>query len=107
MICETAVVPAHWSLEVANVLAIAERRQRIRADDSTAFLELLTELAIEVDGQTTSRAFHDILTLARRHKLTAYDAAYLELAVRHQIPLASLDQELCQVAVSLGVEVLV
>jgi predicted nucleic acid-binding protein len=104
LVSEVVVVPAHWSLEVANVLATAERRQRIDVEDSTEFLNLLGQFAIEVDDQTSNRTFDQILKLALTHQLTTYDAAYLELAIRRQIPLASLDEALCKAAANLGVE---
>ncbi|HUQ69662.1 MAG TPA: type II toxin-antitoxin system VapC family toxin [Planctomycetaceae bacterium] len=107
LVTEVAIVPAHWPLEVTNVLAMAERRQRINAADSTEFLNLLGQFAIEVDDQTSNRAFDQILHLARTHGLTTYDAAYLELALRRQLPLASLDVALCRAASVLGVELLI
>jgi predicted nucleic acid-binding protein len=107
LVSETAIVPAHWSLEVANVLAMAERRQRITATDAAEFLRLLGLLDIERDDQTPQRAFGEILALARSHNLTVYDAAYLELAQRLQLPLASLDVPLCQAADGLGIELLI
>jgi predicted nucleic acid-binding protein len=106
LIAEAAVVPAHWFLEVANVLAMAEKRGRISAADSTQFVKLLTALDIQVDDEFLTRAFDHILPLSRSHALTSYDAAYLDLALRRQLPLASLDDNLRQVATRLGVEVL-
>jgi predicted nucleic acid-binding protein len=99
-----AVVPGHWSLEVANVLAIAERRNRIVAGRIPQFIEILNDLPIVIDGETASSAFAGILTLARTHRLTAYDAAYLELALRTGCPLASLDAALNGIATGLGVK---
>jgi predicted nucleic acid-binding protein len=106
LITEAAIVPAHWSLEVANVLAMAEKRKRISAADSTEFVKLLGELDIQVDDETPARVFAHVLPLSRSHLLTSYDAAYVDLALRRQLPLASLDDDLRRVATSLGVQVL-
>jgi len=103
---ETALVPAHWFLEVTNVLAMAEKRQRITPVASHEFLTLLGTLDIEVDDHATSHAFTQLLPLCRTHRLTSYDAAYLELASRRQLPLASLDDALCASARTLGMPVL-
>jgi len=103
---ETAAVPAIWHLEVANVLALSERRRRITPAASAEFIALLETLVIVVDGETPARAFNRVLDLARAERLTAYDAAYLELAMRLGIPLASKDADLCDAAERLGVSVL-
>lgn len=103
---ETAAVPAIWHLEIANVLAMSERRRRITPASSTEFIALLETLAIDVDEETPSRALGRVLDLARAAQLTAYDAAYLELAMRLGLPLASKDNDLCDAAERLGVSVL-
>ena len=103
---ETALVPAHWFLEVTNVLAMAEKRKRMTAAKSAEFLSLLGTLDIEVDDEAAGRAFDHLLPLCRSHGLTSYDAAYLELAIRRRLPLASLDDELRKGARALGVELL-
>ena len=103
---EYAIVPEHWRLEVANALLIGERRKRILAADVTGFLQDLDNLLIEVDNELQSRAFNQILPLARAHGLTTYDAAYLDLALRRQLPLASLDDDLRRAAATLGVQLL-
>jgi predicted nucleic acid-binding protein len=103
---ETALVPALWHLEVANVLALGERRHRITLAESAAFIARLETLVIVVDEETSSRAFTRVLDLARSERLTAYDAAYLELAMRLDVPLASKDRHLCNTAERLGVAVL-
>ena len=103
---EAASVPATWPIEVANVLALAERRRRITPADSAEFIAKLEDVAILVDGETSSRAFGRVLDLARAERLTAYDAAYLELAMRLGVPLASKDADLCNAAQRLGVSVL-
>lgn len=102
----SAKVPSIWFLEVANVLAISERRGRTNQAKITQFLRLLGSLPITVDAKTGEKAFTDVLTLARTHKLTSYDAAYLELALREGLALATLDEELKRVASKLGVTIL-
>lgn len=103
---ETALVPAHWFLEVANVLAMAEKRERITAADSTEFVRLLGLLDIDVDGEAAGRAFDHLLPLCRSHGLTSNDAAYLDLALRRQLPLATLDEPLRAAGKALGVAIL-
>lgn len=103
---EPAAVPNLWYVEIADVLALAERRQRITAAETAQFIALLEELEIDVDEATWTRAFTRILDLAREERLTAYDAAYLELAMRLGVPLASKDGDLCDAAERLGVSVL-
>jgi predicted nucleic acid-binding protein len=106
LIAEAAVVPSHWFLEVVNVLAMAEKRKRIAAADASAFLRLLAALDIQTDHETSARAFDHLPPLCRSHGLTSYDAAYLDLALRRRLPLASLDDDLRQAAISLGIQVL-
>ena len=106
LIAEAAVVPSHWFLEVVNVLVFAERHKRIVVADATTFLHLLGGLDIQVDHEASARAFSDVLPLCRSHSLTSYDAAYLELAMRRQLPLASLDDALRIAAKRLGIQVL-
>jgi len=101
-----AIVPAHWPLEVANALLMAERRQRITADFRNSALRDLATLPIVLDSLTSVRAWHETLRLAEGCRLTVYDAAYLELAQRHALPLATLDAGLRLAAQALGVGVL-
>ncbi len=98
------LVPSLWPLEVANVLTCAERRNRTTTVKVAKFVDMLRRLPIVVDAHTAEIALDDILPLARRHRLTAYDAAYLELALRTGHPLASLDDSLNKAATALGVE---
>jgi predicted nucleic acid-binding protein len=97
-----AIVPSLWPLEIANALAVGERRHRLTASAVAQFLDLLGNLPIEIDAQTPSRAFDSILQLARTHTLSAYDAAYLELAMREGLGLATLDEKLRSAAKSAG-----
>ena len=106
LVSEAASVPGIWHLEIANGLAVSERRSRISRADSIEFIEALGSLVILADEQTSSRALGRILDLAREERLTAYDAAYLELAMRLGVPLASKDQALCDAAERLGVTVM-
>lgn len=103
---EKAYVPQIWSLEIGNILVTAERKKRITFADVTEFVALLTHLNIQVDHETSSRGLREIITLAHSEKLTTYDAAYLELAMRHGLPLATQDLHLKQAAKRLGVIVL-
>ncbi len=93
-----ALVPALWRLELGNVLARVERLNRITAAQIADYLDLLDRSPIVADTETESRAFREILTLARNEDLTTYDAAYLELAVRRRLPLATLDKDLIRAA---------
>jgi predicted nucleic acid-binding protein len=102
---ESAAVPSLWHLEIANGLALAERRKRITSAESIELIELIEAFEIAVDEGTPSRAFRRILDLARQERLTAYDASYLELAMRLGVPLASKDRDLCDAAERLGVSV--
>jgi predicted nucleic acid-binding protein len=101
-----AVVPALWRLEVANSLTMAVRKRRIDLDFRRAALADLALLDITTDQQTDSYAWTDTLNLADHFNLTVYDAAYLELARRRMLPLATLDQELATAAAAVGVTVL-
>jgi predicted nucleic acid-binding protein len=100
-----AVVPGLWHLEVANVLLQAERRGRIGRADVARRLMLISHLPIATDQETTPRAWRETLSLARAENLTAYDAAYLELAERRGLPLMTRDNELGAAAMRLGVTV--
>ncbi|MDP4028506.1 MAG: type II toxin-antitoxin system VapC family toxin [Gallionella sp.] len=100
----SALVPATWGLEVANVIARAEAKALVTEARSGAFLEMLEGVDIEVDAATFSHALSGTLQLARRYKLSAYDASYLELALRSGIPLATLDEDLQKAAKKAGVK---
>jgi predicted nucleic acid-binding protein len=101
-----AAVPGLWALEVANGLVSGERRGRIKAADSAAFVAMIEELPIVADPATGARALHETMSLARAHRLTAYDAAYLELAMRLGRPLATGDRSLRAAAGRVGVALL-
>jgi predicted nucleic acid-binding protein len=99
-----AVVPSLWPLEAGNALLMGERRKRATEAKVTQFIALLQSLPITVDQETTLKAWSDVLSLARRHELTTYDAAYLELAVRRGLPLATRDDRLKRAGKTLGVD---
>lgn len=99
-----AMVPALWPLEVTNVLLVGERRKRIREVHSTVFWETLKSLPIQIDAHTHKRASDTTISLGREYGLSAYDAAYLELALRHAAPLATLDKKLVKAANKAGVK---
>jgi predicted nucleic acid-binding protein len=102
---DVAVVPQHWLLEVTNVLLAAEASQKKKAAESMEFLGLLSKLAIESDAETEHYAATTTIALGRKHKLTSYDAAYLELAMRRGVALATLDKNLRKAAAMEGVPV--
>lgn len=98
-----ANVPSLWPLEVTNVLLVGERRKRLDEARTLRFLALLRGLPIAVDDETAARAWSETMHLARAHNLSAYDAAYLELAIRRGLPLACLDGKLKTAATVAGV----
>lgn len=86
-----AVVPSLWALEVGNVLTIAKRRKRITAKQFEDAVAVLRELPVRVDETGSDAIWERVQPLAEQHDLTVYDAAYLDVAVRLGLPLASLD----------------
>ena len=99
----SAVVPSIWPLEVSNVLLLGERKQRVTYAKTTRFVQVLQELPISIDSETVSAALEAVLRLGREYGLTSYDAAYLELAMRRGLPLATLDERLTTAARQAGV----
>ena len=97
---ETAVAPALWWFEVLNALIQGERGGRFTELGTARFLRDISRLAINIDRMLSE---HAVLTVARRHRLTVYDAAYLELALREALPLATLDEALVAAARAEGV----
>ena len=100
-----AVVPSLLALEIANVVVKVESRGFVTEADAQRFIALLGRLNIVTDQATAAHALGDTLNLARRFKLSAYDAAYLELALRTGLPLATLDADLTQAASTAGVAI--
>lgn len=92
---EEAIVPALWWYELRNVLALGERQKRLTERETARFLRDISRLTITIDSSPNEA---QVLTLARRHRLTVYDAAYIELAGREALPLATLDEELAAAA---------
>lgn len=89
-----AVVPSIWSLEVLDVLLTAERRKRIKESDSIRFITLLKEFPIYVSDYSHNQLSERILSLARDYSLSSYDATYLDLAIKMDLPIASLNNDL-------------
>ena len=100
---DAAVVPAIWPLEVANAILMSERRGRLSAADTIRFLELLDGLPITVEDVALGYALGVVLEVGRTRGLTSYDAAYLELAMRRGLTLATLDGCLAAAAGEAGV----
>lgn len=100
-----AIVPAIWPFEVANALLTAERRNRLSMAQVTAALRSLTLLPIAIDAVQVESVFGDVLAVARQGRLTECDAAYLELALRETLPLATLDVQLRRAARNAGISV--
>ena len=97
------IVPMLWPLEVANALLMGERRKRSTEAETIRWIGILNRLPIDIDDETNARAWNDTLALARGHKLSVYDAAYLELGIRLRLPLATLDEPLKSAAITVGV----
>jgi len=100
-----AVVPSLFALEAANVVAKIESKNIVTEADSQRFIALIRRLNLVTDQATATHALGDTLNLARRYKLSAYDAAYLELAQRTGLPLATLDANLAKAATIAGVPI--
>jgi len=100
-----ALVPSLFALEVANVVAKVEAKGIVSEAESQRFITLLGQLQLVTDVETMAHALGDTLNLARRYKLSAYDAAYLELALRKGLSLATLDADLSQAALRAGLHV--
>ena len=100
---DVALVPAIWPLEVSNAVLTGARRQRLQMAETVRFLALLRSLPITVDASSLDRAVGPILDLARSYALSAYDASYLELAMREGIALATQDARLSAAAHAAGI----
>ncbi len=101
---EGVTAPPHWSVEVTNALLLGERRNCTTPDDTAQMLAKMDRLRVTSDDELVRRS--DLLELARTHRLTAYDAAYLELATRLNLPLATLDRRLREACDTTGVPLL-
>jgi predicted nucleic acid-binding protein len=100
---DDAVAPSLWWFEIRNILVVNERRKRLTETDSAAFLRDLSRLGITLDRSPQDS---EVLRLARAHRLSVYDAAYLELAIRTGGSLATLDTDLIRAARAEGVALL-
>lgn len=100
-----AIVPAIWFLEVGNVLLVAERRKRLSSEQAIAFKSALTALPIVADDSPAIKGIHTIFDLAKQHNLSTYDAAYLEVAYHHKLPIATLDNALKKAAIAMKIEI--
>ena len=101
----TILVPAIWGLEIANAVLAGERSKRLRQPEIRRFVTLLESLSLVQDVQPVSDHMSKVLPMAREYGLSAYDAAYLELSIRHGAPLATLDGKLQKAARKAGIEV--
>ena len=106
VVSDSATVPGIWLLEVGNVLLLAERRKSLSAAARRDHLADLSRLPIVIDHATASHAWHDTMALAERHGLTLYDAVYLELSLRQQLPIATFDAALRRAAEAANVPLL-
>lgn len=97
------LVPAVWSLEIANAILVGERKKRLKQPEIRRFTTLLESLSLVQDVQPVVEHVGNVLPLAHKYGLSAYDAAYLELAIRHHAPLATLDVKLQKAARQAGV----
>jgi predicted nucleic acid-binding protein len=102
---KTILVPAVWSLEIANAMLVGERKKRLRQPEILRFTTLLESLSVLQDVQPVGDHVRSVLPLAREYSLSAYDAAYLELSIRHSAPLATLDHRLDKAAKLAGVTI--
>ena len=100
-----AVVPQIWTSEVVNALLVGEKKKRLQRTQSLWILEKLQKLPISVDDFKPNRLMSEILTLSGKHKLSAYDGAYLELALRLNLPLSTRDKALTTSAVGAGIRI--
>jgi predicted nucleic acid-binding protein len=101
---QTIIVPAIWAVEITNALLVGERRKRIRQPDVRRFVELLKGLDITEDAQAVAETVSGIFPLAQEYRLSAYDAAYLDVAIRREISLVTLDANLQKVALAAGLK---
>jgi predicted nucleic acid-binding protein len=102
---DTAAVPILWRYEISSVLARARLRDGLPAQEAANFIANLEALPIVVDDESARRILTDVQQLAVTYRLTSYDAAYLELALRRNLPLATLDADLIAACGSAGVQV--
>jgi len=99
------VVPAIWPVEIANAIWVGERRKRIRPQDVRGFIDLLEDLNIVQDSRPFASVLSEVVAISRECGISAYDAAYLDVALRHGAPFATLDKALERAARAAGIEI--
>jgi predicted nucleic acid-binding protein len=92
-------------VEITNALLVGERRKRIRQPEIRRFVDLLKGLSVVEERQKFAETVSNVLPLAREYDLSAYDAAYLDVAIRHEIPLATLDAAMQKACTAAGIEI--
>ena len=102
---KTVLVPALWSLEIANAVLVGERRKRLKQAEIGQLTTLLESLSLVQDVRPVASLVNHVLPLARAHGLSAYDAAYLELSIRHGAPLATPDGKMQKAARLAGITI--
>jgi predicted nucleic acid-binding protein len=100
---EGAIVPSIWVLEIGNVLLCAERAKRLTTNQRHQAIYTLKDIQIKIDQITLKHAWLETMDLAAEYGLTIYDASYLELALRHGLPIATLDKSLKQASTAAGI----
>jgi predicted nucleic acid-binding protein len=101
---DSLVVPALWPLEVANALTVLRRRRKLTPDEARTAVEIVRELPTVIDHEAAAIAFTRLVDLASELELTVYDATYIELATRRQLPLATNDARMKQAAIRSGTD---
>jgi predicted nucleic acid-binding protein len=102
---QAILVPALWAIEITNAVLVAERRKRIKQPEIRQFAALLNELTVVVDSPSMADTIGNLLPLAREYGLSAYDACYLDVALRNGAPLATLDSNLQKAGRKAGIEI--
>ncbi len=103
---DNAIVPVLWFYEASAVLAREQNRGTLAAPKADLFIAELKSLKITADEESAARVFTDVHRLALTYRLTSYDAAYLELALRLDLPLATLDDELIRAGTAAGIAII-
>ena len=99
------LVPTLWPIEITNALLVAERRNRVKQSTIRQSVALLNGLTVLLFSQSVTESVGNVLPLAREYNLSAYDAAYLDVALRHGIPLATLDYNLQKAGTKAGIKI--
>lgn len=100
-----AIVPGCWPLQIADIVRTAERQGQKSRQAGDSFLARLSYFLIRIDDETAARVWADVLSLARTHSVSVFDAAHLELALRLRLPLATTDDTLTRAAAAIGVPI--